>query len=101
MTQSPCSTTVPNTKPAVVQADSLYTLEELCRRLRWKRRSRAQALRTGPKNREIRCPAMLFGSRCHPLATKAIEAVASLLLGVVDRGEAVADEIESSGEEYP
>ena len=47
---------VPNSTPPVINAHELYTLEEACRRLRWKEHSRRQARRMGLK-------VIRFGSR--------------------------------------
>ena len=46
----------PNTTPAVIDANQLYTLEEAARRLRWRKHSRQQARRLGLKT-------VRFGSR--------------------------------------
>ena len=37
----------PNTSPPVVRADEIYTFEEVCRRLRWRKHSARQAKRLG------------------------------------------------------
>ena len=54
--RTPKSKPEPNASPPVVNATELYPLDELCRRLRWRRHSRQQALRKGLKS-------VLFGSR--------------------------------------
>ena len=55
----------PNPYPAVVDGNTLYTLEELARRLRWRKHSIRQALRAG-----LRAPK--FGSRRYVLGADAI-----------------------------
>ena len=55
----------PNSTPAVIDANSVYTLEELAKRARWKKHSIRQALRAG-----LRAPK--FGSRRYVLGADAI-----------------------------
>lgn len=51
-----------NTVPAVVEAGSLYTLQEVARRCRWKQHSVRQARRLG-------LPTIRFGSRDYVLGS--------------------------------
>ncbi len=56
----------PNTSPASIRADEVLTLEAAAKRLRWKRHSKAQAIRNGLVTSK-------FGSRRYVLGRHILE----------------------------
>lgn len=56
----------PNTTPAVVNANEVYTLEEAARRMRWRKHSIRQAIRAGLVTTK-------FGSRRYVLGRHVLE----------------------------
>ncbi len=73
----------PNEYPAVIEANAVYTLEEAAKRMRWKRHSTRQALRSGLVTAR-------FGSRRYVVGQAVLDLMQKL-------GEQQADE--GNGEE--